>query len=167
MAYLGQSVAVALPARQAQRYNDEFPANPAIEAGTVRPGIVVGLNSDAETANVVFFHDGPQTHYVQNVPWDALQDPSSVKGSEKEEEQTAEQAPATAKEARQRAWDPAQEGNGTTYEGDGPGAKAAPQPVPQSPEPGSPVAGVPTNPTGGLGSPQAFESGDDWNTGKE
>lgn len=166
MAYLGQSVVVALPARQAQRYNDEFPANPAIEPNTVRPGVVVGLNAEAETANVVFYHDGPQTHYVANVPWAALQDPTSVKTPEKEDVPVEDTAAKTPKEAATRAWDPTQEGNGTTYEGDGPGAKAAPQPVPQPPAPGSPVAGVPSNPVGGLGTP-VDSTGDDWNTGKE
>lgn len=157
MAYLGQDVVVKLPAHVVEMYNDQYPANPGIAAGDVRPGKVVGLNEN-DTVNVVFFHDGPEVHYVRNVPTSVLNRP----GEEYNPEPAQEEATPVAALSPTRTWDPALEGNGTTYVGPPPGASAtAPAGPAQTPEPGSPVAGTPVNPQW-SNAPSAESKTDDW-----
>jgi len=155
-AFLGQDVVVKLPAHVVQMYNDQYPANPTIAAGDVRPGKVVGINpvvkDGPETVNVVFYHDGPEVHYVRNVPVSVLETPGEDTSIPEEN------ANPDAGLAPQRAWDPALEGNGSTYAGPPPGASATADAGPaQSPEVGGPVAGVPVNPQWSNATPTTTE----------
>jgi hypothetical protein len=158
MSDLGRLVVVKLPKAVVQRYNDEFPANVPIGAGTSRPGIVVGENVNAKTVNVRFFHDGPQDHYVQNVPVSALNNVGEIDAPDPTVDKTTQEDAQTAHE---RKWDPALEGNGTTYVGAGPGSQTINTPADQSPAPGSPVAGVPVNPAG-VNAPLKEDGTDTW-----
>ena len=142
MAYLGQTVVVKLPSHVAERYNAEYPGNNPIEAGTERPGVVVALDDTAELANVLLYHDGPQMHYVQNVPVSVLTGAgdSPVKAAPSESEKTDSDDSETV---QGRPFDQALVGNGTTFEGPGDERPAKPEPADQSPKPGEVVSGVP------------------------
>lgn len=133
---LGQVGVVGLPEHVAERYNAENSGQPAVEAGTERPYMVVGVDADGKTANVRLFHDGAGDHYVQAVPWDVLEGDTTT-------EESPEDPPAGSQ------WDPAKDGTGQTYVGQGPGAPVITQPDSanvQSPFPGQPVNGGVTNP---------------------
>lgn len=142
MTYLGQTVVVALPQHEADRYNADNPALPAIKAGTVRPGIVVAINDVVEgatpTANVRIFHDGTLDHYVRNVPLSVLNDAASQKDTSAETANTGSQSEG-------RTFDQARVGDGTTFVGPGDERPAKPPMADQSPEPGSVISGVPVN----------------------
>lgn len=158
MMYLGQTITVKLPAHVAERYNAEYPGNNPVDAGTLRPGVVVAINDEAETANVILYHDGPQTHYVQNVPLSVLADAGdgpAVHGPSVRSEPTD---PASETGDPTRKFDQALVGDGSTFVGPGDERPAKPLPADQSPAPGDVVPGVPANSAWRTPAPQADAS---------